>query len=59
MRLCLFLPLLLLASACAADGPAAPDLGPVGDGLKVIGYSLLGVSVVITVGLLFRHPPSS
>jgi len=43
-----------LASCSASVGPAAPDMGPVGDGLKVIGFSLIGVAVVITVGRTFR-----
>ncbi len=44
----------LLGSCSAPAGPAAPDMGPVGDGLKVIGFSLIGVAVVITVGRTFR-----
>ena len=51
--------LALSATACAASGPSAPDMTPIGDGLKVIGFSLIGVAVVFTVGLMFRHPPSS
>ncbi len=44
----------LLASCTTSTGPAAPDMGPVGDGLKVIGYALIGVAVVITLGRWFR-----
>ena len=44
----------LLASCSGAAGPAAPDMGPVGDGLKVIGFSLIGVAVVITIGRSIR-----
>lgn len=46
--------LLLLLAACVAKNPAGPDLSPVGDGLKVIGFSLIGVSVVLTLGRLLR-----
>ena len=44
----------LLVACTASTGPAAPDMGPVGDGLKVIGFALIGVSVVITLGRLIR-----
>ncbi len=52
-------PLLILApvvllAACVSSTPAAPDMGPVGDGLKVIGFALIGVSVVVTLGRLLR-----
>ncbi len=30
--------------------PPVTDTTPVGDGLKVVGYALLGAAVVITVG---------
>lgn len=41
--------------ACTTNtGPVAPDMGPVGDGLKVIGFALIGVSVVITLGRMIR-----
>lgn len=44
----------LLASCSAPVVPVAPDMGPVGDGLKVIGYALIAVAVVITVGRTIR-----
>ena len=46
----------VLLAAChpSATGPAAPDMGPIGDGLKVIGFALIGVAVVITVGRTIR-----
>ena len=49
--------LTLLLVGCeggARSRPPAPqpvtDTRPVGDGLKVVGYALLGAAVVITVG---------
>ena len=49
------IPVVLLLVACTTStGPAAPDMGPVGDGLKVIGFALIGVSVVVTLGRLLR-----
>lgn len=45
---------LLLTACSTTSGPAAPDLGPLGDGLKVIGFALVAASVVITVGRLIR-----
>jgi hypothetical protein len=47
------LPVILLTS-CSPAAPPVPDMGPVGDGLKVIGFALIGVSVVITVGRMIR-----
>lgn len=51
-------PLILLTAlclaSCAAGGPPAVDMRPVGDGLKLIGYALVGVSVVIVLGALLR-----
>ena len=54
-RLPLLLPLLLLMLAVTACGdrggsPPPADLEPIGDGLKVIGFALVGAAVVITVG---------
>ncbi|MEI6606146.1 MAG: hypothetical protein WCP35_12605 [Verrucomicrobiota bacterium] len=46
--------LLLLAACSSPTGPAPIDVGPIGDGLKVIGFALLGMSVVITVGRFLR-----
>ena len=45
---------LLLAACTSPAGPAPIDMGPIGDGLKVIGFALIGMSVVITVGRYFR-----
>ena len=44
----------LLASCTPPAGPPAPDMGPVGDGLKVIGYALIAVAVIFTVGRSIR-----
>ncbi|GAA5117407.1 hypothetical protein JIN84_17435 [Luteolibacter yonseiensis] len=44
-----------LLGACSAPvAPTAPDMGPIGDGLKVIGYALIGMAVVITAGRSIR-----
>ena len=34
--------------------PVVTDTRPLGDGLKVIGYALLGASVVLTLGRVLR-----
>lgn len=34
--------------------PPVTDVRPLGDGLKVIGFALLGASVVLTLGRLLR-----
>ncbi|MES2438575.1 MAG: hypothetical protein V4584_05900 [Verrucomicrobiota bacterium] len=47
-----------LVSCGAQGGPPATDMTPVGDGLKLIGYALVGVSVVLVLGTLLRPPPS-
>ena len=51
----------LLFGACSAPSPKAStptpvitDTRPLGDGLKVIGFALLGASVVVTLGRLLR-----
>lgn len=56
MKFLLSLSAVVLLAACnpSATGPAAPDMGPIGDGLKVIGFALIGVAVVITVGRTIR-----
>jgi hypothetical protein len=41
-------------SSCTPAQPSAPDMTPVGDGLSVIGYSLIAVAVVITLGKLLK-----
>ncbi|WAC21105.1 hypothetical protein OVA24_06875 [Luteolibacter sp. SL250] len=56
------LPLLLIAFlGCVSCEPSRPpppvrvtDTGPVGEGLKVIGFCFLGAMVVLTVGRCFR-----
>lgn len=35
--------------------PPVTDTKPLGDGLKVIGYALLGASVVLTLGRLLNN----
>jgi len=53
--LCVMAVGLLLLLACSSPaGPPPIDMGPIGDGLKVIGFALIGMSVVITVGRYFR-----
>jgi ABC-type Co2+ transport system permease subunit len=42
------------ASCSSPPVPTAPDMGPIGDGLSVIGFSLIAVAVVITIGRIFR-----
>ena len=56
MAVVLLLLLLLpgLSSCSSPTVPPAPNMAPIGDGLKVIGFALLGMSVVITVGRYFR-----
>jgi hypothetical protein len=63
MKKLLLLPCLAAASlslaACDKESPAVPpipvtDTKPLGDGLKVIGFALIGASVVITLGRLLR-----
>ncbi|MDB6078840.1 MAG: hypothetical protein JWO82_2587 [Akkermansiaceae bacterium] len=34
--------------------PVVTDTRPVGDGLKVVGYAILGGAVVVTLGRLLR-----
>jgi hypothetical protein len=62
MKRSLLLPLaavLFAASSCKEEPvkvapPPVTDVRPLGDGLKVIGFALLGASVVLTLGRLFR-----
>ena len=52
--------LVLALTSCTDESSAAPppisitDTKPVGEGLKVVGYALLGASVVIVMGRLIR-----
>jgi hypothetical protein len=58
----LLLPVTGLFMACAScsDSPPTPppppvtDTSPVGDGLKVIGFAMLGAAVVCVLGRLVR-----
>lgn len=62
MRRSIFLPLAVVVfavSSCKDEPvkvtpPPVTDVRPLGDGLKVIGFSLLGASVVLTLGRLLR-----
>jgi hypothetical protein len=49
--------IMLLVSCTSPTGPAPIDMGPVGDGLKVIGFALIGMAVVITVGRFLNKEP--
>lgn len=51
------LPVLLLAACSSPARPAPIDMGPVGDGLSVIGYALIGMAVVITIGRFLNKEP--
>jgi hypothetical protein len=58
LLLCPFAACLSLAS-CNEETPAVrpppvTDTKPLGDGLKVIGFALIGASVVVTLGRLLR-----
>jgi hypothetical protein len=58
MKTLLTLITMLLLAACSSHaGPAPIDMGPVGDGLSVIGYALIGMAVVITVGRFLNKEP--
>jgi hypothetical protein len=45
---------LMLVSCKGGQPPAMPDFTPVGDGLKTLGYAVLGAAVVLTLGRLIR-----
>jgi len=49
--------IVLLGSCTSPTGPPPIDMGPVGDGLKVIGFALIGMAVVITVGRFLHKEP--
>ena len=44
--------ILLLAGCGGTPVPPGPDMVPLGDGLKVIGYAVLAAAVVLTLGRL-------
>ena len=50
----------ILCSSCTESGSGPPpsvpvtDTAPVGDGLKVIGYAMLGAAVVVVLGRMIR-----
>ena len=46
----------LMATACGRHGGATPppDLTPIGEGLKVIGFALVGAAVIVSLGCWFR-----
>jgi hypothetical protein len=49
---------LLLAAGCVEEPPPpppVPDMAPLGDGLKVIGYAVIGAAVVLTLGKLLER----
>ncbi len=51
--------LVIACASCSESGPAPPpppvtDTEPVGEGLKVIGYALLGAAVVVVLGRMLR-----
>ena len=45
---------LMLAACKSGQPPEMPDLVPVGDGLKTLGYAVLGAAVVLTLGRFIR-----
>lgn len=50
---------MLTLSSCKDDTPASPlhsitDTAPVGEGLKILGYAVLGSAVVTTLGKIAR-----
>lgn len=49
---CLVLALLVAACGSGTSAPPVPDMVPLGDGLKVIGYALVAAAVVLTLGKL-------
>ncbi len=62
LKMLLLLPVAGLFMACAScsDSPSTPppppvtDTTPVGEGLKVIGFAMLGAAVVCVLGRLLR-----
>jgi len=53
----LLLPLLICSIACASctdQGPPMVDTTPLGEGLKVIGYAIIGAAVLAVLGKLVK-----
>ena len=46
--------LALTLVSCKGQVPVMPDFTPVGDGLKTLGYAVLGAAVVLTLGRCLR-----
>ena len=55
--LLLIVPVALCLASCGTPSSGATDMRPVGDGLKLIGYSMVGVAVVIVMGNMLRPRP--
>jgi hypothetical protein len=54
LSLCVVGLALMLVSCKGGQPPPMPDFTPVGDGLKTLGYAVLGAAVVLTLGRLLR-----
>lgn len=46
--------LLLTACGSSSSGPPPPDFSPIGEGLKLIAFCLVGASVVSVLGKLMK-----
>lgn len=55
--LLLVVPAALCLASCGTHSSGATDMRPVGEGLKLIGYSMVGVAVVIVMGTMLRPRP--
>ena len=51
------LTVIVMVSCTSQAGPPAPDMTPIGEGLKVIGFALIATAVVITVGRFLNKEP--
>ena len=56
IRICAVLIPVLLLIACGggSSSPAPPDLSPVGEGLKLIAFCMVGAAVVSVLGKLMK-----